>query len=374
MKIYFRTRRSEMKYPNRVQQLRQSTGLSRAEVAQQVGITPQALGLIEQGRVSPLTHVALGLAQALGTTVESLFQQPEAEQSTWRLFAPDLDPARVPDRIRAVVGHVSGQPIVRSLQHAAFGTPACAMAAPTSIQKARVEWLGDPAQSFTTLFVSGCDPALSLVCGWMNKQSSTCQAVHFHATNRQSLAELAAGVTHIAAIHGTLEDLSGLLKQCEEPVVAIELARACMGWIVPHGNPKRWVVSRDFGDGEIRIVNRPIGAGARLLIDTELARQSLNPKQVTGYDREVADHWQVAQAVPLGAADVGVAHECVCTLHHVSFIPIRNEITMLFIPRSYLRHPAVQSLCEVLQSDRFRSDLGAAGPYDVEHTGQLFVN
>ncbi|GMA56449.1 XRE family transcriptional regulator of molybdate metabolism [Alicyclobacillus sacchari] len=362
-----------MKYPNRIQQLRQRAGLSRSEMAHQAGITPQALGLIEQGRVSPLTHVALRLAEALGTTVESLFQPPEAESATWRLFAPDVNSTVVGDQMRAVVAHVDGEPIVRSLRRAAFGTPAFAIASPAAVDKARVEWLGDPTQSFTTLFISGCDPALSLVAGWMKQDAPGCQAVHFHATNRQSLAELAAGVTHVAAVHGAEDEVPELLALCSESVLVMELARARMGWVVNQGNPKRWLVTRDFHDGGIRLVNRPEGAGARALIDAEMARQRVRPDHVAGYDREAADHWQVAQAVALGAADLGVAHECVCTVHDVSFVPIRDEITMLLIPRSYLRHPAVQRLCEMLQSDRFRRDLSTAGPYDTEHTGKVIT-
>jgi putative transcriptional regulator len=52
---------------------RTEAGLTQAELALMVGVTRKTINTVENGVFVPSTTLALGLARALGVTVESLF-------------------------------------------------------------------------------------------------------------------------------------------------------------------------------------------------------------------------------------------------------------------------------------------------------------
>jgi putative transcriptional regulator len=58
---------------------RMAAGLTQAELALMVGVTRKTINTVENGVFVPSTILALGLARALGVTVEALFS-----------LAPDL--------------------------------------------------------------------------------------------------------------------------------------------------------------------------------------------------------------------------------------------------------------------------------------------
>ncbi|WP_245629759.1 substrate-binding domain-containing protein [Alicyclobacillus sendaiensis] len=343
-----------MKFPNAVRPLREMAGLTRSELARRAGITPQALGLIEQGRVSPSTHVALRLAKALSTTVESLF---DPEQRA--VNPPGAGRLRTE---RVVVAEVAGVRVARSLEDSAQPVPSDGL----RDESGCTDWMTSFDGSMARVFLSGCDPALSLLAAWVNRQGRACEAVHFLATNAGAMTELESGRTHIASVHATSDDVRALIRGRD--AVVLSLARWRMGWVVPRDNPHRWMIETGFREARPRIVNRPRGAGARALVDEALRREGVRADEIAGYDLEVKTHQAVVQAVAFGGADVGVAHEA-ATTPEVAFVPIREETTWLVMKRASLHHPGVQQVLDLLQSDRFRRDLAAFGPYDVSVTG-----
>jgi putative transcriptional regulator len=52
---------------------RMEAGLTQAELALKVGVTRKTINTVENGVFIPSTVLALGLARALGVTVEALF-------------------------------------------------------------------------------------------------------------------------------------------------------------------------------------------------------------------------------------------------------------------------------------------------------------
>jgi putative transcriptional regulator len=52
---------------------RMAAGLTQAELALKVGVTRKTINTVENGVFVPSTVLALGLARALGVTVEALF-------------------------------------------------------------------------------------------------------------------------------------------------------------------------------------------------------------------------------------------------------------------------------------------------------------
>jgi DNA-binding XRE family transcriptional regulator len=68
-----KTREQEGIVANRLEQFRVAANLSRAELAEIVGVNYQTIGYIERSEYSPSLMLAFKLATALGTTVDELF-------------------------------------------------------------------------------------------------------------------------------------------------------------------------------------------------------------------------------------------------------------------------------------------------------------
>jgi DNA-binding XRE family transcriptional regulator len=58
---------------NRIEAMRAKVGMSRQELADEVGVHYQTIGYIERGEYSPSLVLALRIAKSLGLKVEDLF-------------------------------------------------------------------------------------------------------------------------------------------------------------------------------------------------------------------------------------------------------------------------------------------------------------
>ena len=63
----------EERVANRLEEARTQSGLSRQELADEVGVHYQTIGYIERGEYSPSLVLALRIASVLGASVEEIF-------------------------------------------------------------------------------------------------------------------------------------------------------------------------------------------------------------------------------------------------------------------------------------------------------------
>jgi DNA-binding XRE family transcriptional regulator len=75
-----KSKAEEERVANRIEELRTQAGLSRQELADQVGVHYQTIGYIERGEYSPSLVLALRIASVLGASVEEIFWLDEEEQ------------------------------------------------------------------------------------------------------------------------------------------------------------------------------------------------------------------------------------------------------------------------------------------------------
>ena len=68
-----KSKAEEERVANRIEELRTQAGLSRQELADQVGVHYQTIGYIERGEYSPSLVLALCIASVLGASVEEIF-------------------------------------------------------------------------------------------------------------------------------------------------------------------------------------------------------------------------------------------------------------------------------------------------------------
>lgn len=62
---------------NSIRAVRESAGLTQAELAARIGVTRQTLIAIEQGRYSPTLELAFQLSRVFGVGIDDLFQYPD---------------------------------------------------------------------------------------------------------------------------------------------------------------------------------------------------------------------------------------------------------------------------------------------------------
>ena len=62
---------------SRMKIARVQRGLTQQELADQIGVTRQTIGLIEQGRFNPSLALCVQIAKALGKTLDGLFWEEE---------------------------------------------------------------------------------------------------------------------------------------------------------------------------------------------------------------------------------------------------------------------------------------------------------
>lgn len=67
---------------NRVKDYRLQQGLSQLKLATAVGVARQTINLIENDKYNPSLKLCIGLANALGTDLNTLFWEPEFPSET----------------------------------------------------------------------------------------------------------------------------------------------------------------------------------------------------------------------------------------------------------------------------------------------------
>ena len=316
-----------------VEALRRSRGLSQRALAEAAGITRQAVGSIERGRMQPSVGIALGLARALGTTVEELFGSRE-------------EATPYPSRVAAAT--IDGRTVTHVLDDDRLAI--------------------EPGESIVpNVFVGGCDVSVGLLSRHAMLRSRDARVLWITMTNRAALRALAHGTLHAAVVH---DAATPPRTRRSDEFVRFELATTEAGWLFSPGNPLRLHGASDLTRKKARLANRPAGAGARRLLDEELRLAGVEPRRIAGYEREVTGQLDAGRAIAQGFADAAIGMASVAHVFGLDFVPVRRERCALLVPRAALRTPEIATLLDALRSAPYRRDLEALRSYDVTRTGQ----
>jgi len=153
------------------------------------------------------------------------------------------------------------------------------------------------------------------------------------------------------------------------------------GFITAKGNPKRIGAVEDLMKPGVRFINRELGSGTRMLLDSRIEeaarRMGVRPREVQakirGYGVEVRSHTDVAKAVGRGRADVGLGIQPVAEKFGLGFIPLAEESFDFVVEEKRLRKPLVASFIGKLGSQEFRArvEKRAPGITAVSETGRI---
>ncbi|WP_293771120.1 helix-turn-helix transcriptional regulator [uncultured Corynebacterium sp.] len=74
---------------NRVRVLRAERDLSRAQLADALGVNPQTIGALERGDHSPSLDLALSICEVFGLPVEAVFSRTEFTPMSTEIYRKD---------------------------------------------------------------------------------------------------------------------------------------------------------------------------------------------------------------------------------------------------------------------------------------------
>ncbi len=117
----------------------------------------------------------------------------------------------------------------------------------------------------------------------------------------------------------------------------------------------------DILNGKLKIVNRNVGSGTRIIIDSLLQQAASKlgidepiEKIVRGYRHQVKTHIDVARSVAQGKADIGVALRYVAEMYGLEFKTICWEWYDLVVLKERYDKRLVKALIDLLRSDEIR--------------------
>ena len=375
----------------RLRLARQARGLSQQQLAGVAGVTRQAVSAVESGHSDPSLRVALGLARALGMTVEELFGpgdlgDPVLAQPVAAAGGPAsrVALATVGDTFVALPLHAD------TAARLGFG-PAGGLVAGPSPAPAGVSPGGRDPRNLVpvrpigpprpTVVVAGCDPALPLLETPLSLLDPPLAFVWWPCGSGEALRLAAAGLVHAAGVHRVgpnnpdnpqddLGDAADTKAAADIPggAEAVGFASWREGLVV---RPGTHIGSLDdVAARGLRLVNREPGAQARALLDRERLRFRLDPAELPGYDSRAAGHLQVAAAIAGGLADAGVSSEPAALAYGLDFIPLAAERFDLLLPAKHATSREVQGLLKVLTSPWLLAQLASLPGYDADRCGE----
>ena len=243
-----------------------------------------------------------------------------------------------------------------------------------------VELLVPPEVLDRTIVVTGShDLTMELLADALRREQKGVRLISTNVGSLSGLMALARDEAHIAGSH-LLDEETGeynlpYVRRLipDRDVVVLGFVYREQGLIVPPGNPKNIRDLEDLTRPDVVFVNRQRGAGTRVLLDYELKRRGINPRQIKGYERMEYTHLAVAATVKSGAADCGLGILAAARALGLDFIPLFRERYDLVIPREYYESDLLAPLLEVIRSDRFREAVEALGGYDTSIMGEVIA-
>ncbi len=148
----------------------------------------------------------------------------------------------------------------------------------------------------------------------------------------------------------------------------VTLARWEAGYVVSKGNPRSIRSREHLGRRGTRIAVREAGSGARRLLDGELERAGLSLEDGRLATTRATSHLEVAHAVSIGAADVGLATRDAALAFDLDFVPVAEERYDVAFPVDASNDARLSRFFDALTSAAVRRELTSLG-YDVRSAG-----
>ncbi len=186
---------------------------------------------------------------------------------------------------------------------------------------------------------------------------------------RQNLCHMAS--SHLLQDNETEYNFDFATKELDKMPAVVNFCKREQGILVQKGNPKKIKSIADLARQGIKIVNRPLSTGTRLLFDRELNNAGIKGEKIEGYYNELNRHMDVGLEILAGRADAGPCIKPVASLLDLEFIPVRWERYDLLITKERFFDKGVQLFLGLLQESAFYDLTKMFEGYDVSISGKV---
>jgi len=227
------------------------------------------------------------------------------------------------------------------------------------------------------LIITGSnDPLLDRAISLFNTHQTDQIAVFANLGSMGGLTALRRRLCHISASHLLQEDESEYnfdfaFKELDQMPAIVNFCRREQGILVQKGNPIKISSAADLAQAGVKIVNRSLSTGTRLLLDRELKKAGISGEKIEGYTHEVSRHLDVGLEILSGRADAGPGIRAVAGLLDIDFIPLRWERFDLMISKERFFDEGIQRFLGLLHEKEFRKIASILEGYDVNLGGKM---
>ena len=234
-----------------------------------------------------------------------------------------------------------------------------------------------PADRAEALFViSGQDVVLDILSNYLHQNgigAERCYLSSFEGLLALYEKKVDAAACHLYAVDEKSFNVP-YVKRLMPGVkaVLVNISYRKQGFYVAAGNPKEIRGWRDLARRDVSILNRRPGSSARILLDGQLCRMDLDPRQIKGYEREMKSHLTMAAAIADGEADLALGTERISRqIDGLDFIPLLEERYDLVLRRDAMDTPAVEAILEILRSAAFKKEIRHFTGNDYRDMGKI---
>ncbi|MGD8342892.1 MAG: helix-turn-helix transcriptional regulator [Desulfobacterales bacterium] len=233
-----------------------------------------------------------------------------------------------------------------------------------------------PLQHGILVLAGSNDPLLDHAISLFNSQFQAPLAVFGNLGSMGGLRALRQNLCHIASSH-LLQDneeeynFDYAFEELDTLPAIVNFTRREQGILVARDNPKKISGVADLAEPGMRIVNRPLGTGTRLLLDREFKKAGLRGEKIDGYHNEVHRHLDVGLEILAGRADAGPGIGAIAGLLDIGFIPVRWERFDLMILKDRFFDEGIQRFLSLLHEPQFRRIAESLNGYDISTSGKM---
>jgi putative molybdopterin biosynthesis protein len=229
-----------------------------------------------------------------------------------------------------------------------------------------------------THIIGSHDLSLGILRDMLKKRFPDQDLISTHVGSMSGIMAFRNGITDLCTTH-VLDD--GQEKVYNITVVKkyvpdrrwllLNIAKRTQGLLFQKGNPKSLSGIGDVARSNVTFVNRQVGSGTRILLDTMLREIGIARDSVKGYEREESSHTAIAILVREGVADTGIAIHAVARVFSLGFIPLAEEDYDLLVTKEFSETERFRCLLDLIRSDEFKSRLHKIGGYNTDDTGRI---
>ncbi len=226
-----------------------------------------------------------------------------------------------------------------------------------------IHLLGESTRPSDLMIIGSHCVGLDFLLGEMQKRGVSCKFLAVGSMGGILAAQ--RGECDLAGTH--LLDVAS--NQYNSHLLTVELAlikgyRRSQGLLFRKDDSRFALVKQNFQetirqlmeDQNVRMINRNLGSGTRVLLDRLLAGQ-----RPSGFFQEAKSHNSVAAAITHKRADWGIAIRSVAEDSGLDFFPMQDEEYDFIIPNKRLKRQEVRQFINLLQEANIQTQLNKLG-------------